>query len=154
MGIDGGELERHPAVRSLRGYVPKRVVRLDLPVGASVGHTRKVTDLARPSSPAHLRAQLARVEADLAKAQQRKERLEQELERAPYSAGCRQASALKVKLADVHATIAELEARRQDLVSAPESAPEAAPPRAGAHGCPNPSAAPLIPPVPVRGSRA
>jgi hypothetical protein len=87
-----------------------------------------VTEPERPSSPAHLQAQIARVDADLAKARIRKERLERELEMAPYSAGCRQPANIGVTLADVKATIAELEARHDSLVAPPAVSPAVAVP--------------------------
>jgi hypothetical protein len=78
-----------------------------------------VAEPQRPALPAHLRAQLARLDADLAAARIQRQRLASELERAPYAAGCRQPAALELKLANVNATIAELEARREDIVAPP-----------------------------------
>lgn len=83
----------------------------------------------RPLTPARSRAALARVDAELAAARVRRERLALEREMAPYVAGCRDPEDLDVAIAGVEASIAELEADREDLVGgAPAGTPTVAVP--------------------------
>lgn len=92
-----------------------------------MGQTRGVPASERPAPPAPIGAELARVDADLAAARLRQERLQRDLAMSPYVAGCRQPARLAVKLADVGVTIAELEARREELAGAPADPPPAPP---------------------------
>jgi hypothetical protein len=68
------------------------------------------------------------VDAELAAVRQRKDRLDLELEMTPYVAGCREPEDIEVVLADVVATIAELEARREDLTGRTGESPAVAVP--------------------------
>lgn len=88
----------------------------------------------RPPNPARLRAQLARLDAEIKAARRRRELLEFERDIAPHTSGYREPEDLDVALAKVDATIAELEADLEELAVA--GAPVQSPPVAVPSGSP------------------